>query len=333
MPSKKSSFRWQVDPYRTISELQDNYTEFMVFAWRKDVEEIAPAAEAWMKANAPWTDRTPTEKKKDRSKYAQTHHARAGLKVRIIYDRGDELRYQEGMIEAARHDTRLLRQLNKELRNQEAMQREALNTQYAEVERRKLMDERNRRERTQDTSLVGLKNRSIATTNRGKSKEYKMVPEHLSAVSAFKKGFEKTRVPIATLHFHGDNELSYFIWLEVGMGGRYSIIGPALAYWGNFVTTKLKRNANLRQYRDGIISKALASQRFKKVRGGFTYESVYERTVRSYTDSGMDYNPFDDRRRTRRSENQRGYKKRGRTVESDVGNVYSYGPKKQSKRR
>lgn len=52
------SFQWQVTPTRTFGELTDAY----IAAIRNGVRQLAlrraPEIEAWMKANAPWTDRT-----------------------------------------------------------------------------------------------------------------------------------------------------------------------------------------------------------------------------------------------------------------------------------
>lgn len=51
-------FKWIVAPNQTIPQMAEQYTKTVFLTGRRVVEQRAPEAEAWMKANHPWTNRT-----------------------------------------------------------------------------------------------------------------------------------------------------------------------------------------------------------------------------------------------------------------------------------
>lgn len=55
------------------------------------------------------------------------------------------------------------------------------------------------------------------------------------------------RGPIAEVHFeHGDRRrIPYAIWLEIAHGGKYSILAPAVSYWGAKMMSDIQRIINL----------------------------------------------------------------------------------------
>lgn len=52
------SFQWEVPPDRAFDELASWYTDAIRSAILQLAQQRAPQIEAWMKANARWTDRT-----------------------------------------------------------------------------------------------------------------------------------------------------------------------------------------------------------------------------------------------------------------------------------
>ena len=52
------SFTWQVTPEQAFTELVDAYENEIHNAIKQIADRYAPDIEAWMKSNAPWTDRT-----------------------------------------------------------------------------------------------------------------------------------------------------------------------------------------------------------------------------------------------------------------------------------
>lgn len=51
-------FKWEVPPEKAFAELYDEYARQIYRAIQRLAKRYAPEIEAWMKANAVWTDRT-----------------------------------------------------------------------------------------------------------------------------------------------------------------------------------------------------------------------------------------------------------------------------------
>lgn len=49
---------WDVEPDVALGELADEYIRLIHAGVRQIIQRYQPEVEAWMKANAPWTDRT-----------------------------------------------------------------------------------------------------------------------------------------------------------------------------------------------------------------------------------------------------------------------------------
>lgn len=56
--AKTSGFKWDVAPNQAFPQLVENYTKAIFVSGRRVAEQRAKDGEEWMKANAPWTDRT-----------------------------------------------------------------------------------------------------------------------------------------------------------------------------------------------------------------------------------------------------------------------------------
>lgn len=74
------------------------------------------------------------------------------------------------------------------------------------------------------------------------------LPKSQSALGAVEKEIAATRIPLVDLKFSQTSRLRYTIWLEIGMGGRFSIIAPAISHWGKKLMNDVKRIANLQQF-------------------------------------------------------------------------------------
>lgn len=81
-----SSFRWENTPTDAFTQLFDGYDQYIHNGVKQIADYFAPQIEAWMKQNAPWTDRTGNAR--------QTLHAEvvqvAGEMVAITFDHGME---------------------------------------------------------------------------------------------------------------------------------------------------------------------------------------------------------------------------------------------------
>jgi hypothetical protein len=53
-----SKFMWDIDPQTAWGNLWDDYVARVIGAIHALMDSYAPRIEAWMKENAPWTDRT-----------------------------------------------------------------------------------------------------------------------------------------------------------------------------------------------------------------------------------------------------------------------------------
>lgn len=51
-------FKWDVPPTAVFPQMADQYTKTIFLSGRRVAESRAKEAEAWMKANHPWTNRT-----------------------------------------------------------------------------------------------------------------------------------------------------------------------------------------------------------------------------------------------------------------------------------
>lgn len=184
---------WDVEPYRTLTEMRENYTRALYLAGRNVARKIADEAEAWMKENAPWQDRP----RKKRKRW-ENPGARAGLRVWV----GDEPRTRKGRREAQLYRESL------DLRDEQSLQ---------------MINE--------------------LRLSRGQQPR-KTLPGQFSAVRA-EKLKARNLPPIVRLEFTHRQDLRYAIWLEVGMGGRFSIIAPAIDRYGPKLMRDLQSIANL----------------------------------------------------------------------------------------
>jgi hypothetical protein len=239
-------FQWDVQPYQFLSELRAQYTRTTILATRGKAREMAAEAEAWMKENAPWQDRSVQErvnalyKKKSFTNRPVAPDniymkgARAGLKAYVVAERSESALYAAGMAEARNADALLLDDLN------------AVRKEKREAAERKARASR----QTTQGKLDAARRARKMPTNRRLSK----VPVGQSAVKGFEKAWNGMRSPVCDVKFSHEEELDYAIWLEIANGGRYGIISRALYYWQPKFFREVKRIANLVQYRDSIMA-------------------------------------------------------------------------------
>lgn len=279
------------------------------------MEQVSKEAEKWMKENAQWRDRVPGTKKDNpkgtkgyaKNKYDRTHHARQGLTVTITSKRQDELDFASGLGEAESKDLILLGKINAQRKKDWLAEQEILANKIAAKAGKK------KSESSGPTSLTKR------TKTDFQDMMFNKVPANLSNVKAYEKEFERTRIPIATLRFRQDPRISYSVWLEVAMGGRFSIIAPAVAYWYPKTQQRVKNNLNLIQYRNASFRSDVLGNIARVDESLFDEQGSFAEAVRTYEGTswkgeGKKYLPFDERRKTRRSANQRTYDIHGRPV-------------------
>jgi hypothetical protein len=299
------SYQWAVQAYRTIDELRKNYTQFSLVVSRKAMDEVAAEATAWMRANAPWRDRPDDIKAKQApSQYEKTHHARQELEA-VAVDNPENVKalseFQARLGAAKKIDTARLKAENERLRRQHI---ENL--------------------RAQEEEYFTKHGESLDTISHSRTKEQasyqklKILPPEQSAALAYQQNNQPNIIPIGSLvlRYRNPKDLTYAIWLEVGMGGRYSIIAPAIAYWYPKTVGKVKQMLNLVQYRNLSITEQETDilQRLAFPESYFAQASARNARGRSVPE----YRPYGTPERlTKRSANKRTYRKHGRVTYSD----------------
>lgn len=279
MPSKKSSswhsFKWDVQPYRWLYELRDAYTRGVAFTTKKGAEEMAAEATAWMKSNAPWKD--------------DTGVARDSLLAFV--EEGPQMATvmapdPVGFAKAKSMDAQLLSQLNTE-RQAEALSR-SMATAERTIEKFNLSGEeaREMRERVRGTRVIPMAS----------------VPAEHSHVAAFRRA-EASRasqaqaqssflVKIIFTYNLSQEDYPYIIWLEIANGGRFSILGPAYAYWSKKWLIRLKRIANLKNFQ-GTFDVPSAPEMLTNAAGVFARHAEQgRRDASGNLKSDLAYEPF-----------------------------------------
>lgn len=233
-------FRWNVQPYRFLTELRDQYTQAVTTATRGKSEQMAKEAKQWMKDNAPWRDRSEEERAYLISKgrlAANAPHAREGLNVFVVSSTNQiNPAFADLMAQAKNQDAMTLDEINAvSLRKREAARsREILMKEQGDV--------------------AGARALRRATKKQKQYKKQSRVPAGRSAVRALERKKQGFYSPLVDVKFTHDRDLKYTIWLEVANQGRFSIIDRALEYWRPKFMTEIKRIANLNQYRDSLLS-------------------------------------------------------------------------------
>lgn len=209
------SVTWDVNPYEKISQLVAAYTNATVISTVNSSEKVAKEAEAWMKKNAIWRDRTIQQRKivwywaKSRNLQPQRFvkpdftGARENLKAFVVTDHRELESRRADIRKAIKADQRTLKNINWERSKEGKAPRSKLySTQSAEAEVRKL---------------------------------------HRSLKS-----------PIAEVVFTHDPKVPYAIWLEIAFNGRYAIIPKTIAHWEPKLLNRIRSNLNLVQFRDQV---------------------------------------------------------------------------------
>ncbi len=240
-------FTWQVQPYRWLYELREQYTTSVMLASRTKAYDYARQAEAWMKEKAPWQDRTMGEriaarakskakalsKGKTRGARIYMPGARAGLRVRV-QNTAEEEGFKQGMAAAIKEDKNILRQINAE--------RLAQRNAFAAYHRTRL-DEEIITRKFYEKELAKLDTRY---------KKLQSVPKGKSAQVRFLRQNKSGRLPVVYLKFSHHPDVGYGIWLEIANNGRFAIIAPAVNYWGNKFMNEVNSLLNLKQYQ-GLV--------------------------------------------------------------------------------
>jgi hypothetical protein len=225
-------FQWSVEPYRWLYELREEYTRSVTLASRSKAYEYAEKAEAWMKQNAPWKDRTLGERMRKGVDYLPG--ARAGLRVRVD-NKQEESEYKTGMAAAIKEDKRQLKILNATSERQ-----------------RNILASYDKERLTQGLITQGQYQANIAKYDRTFARR-DALPKNKSAVVAFEKATRSNRLPVVYLKFSHHPRVTYAVWLEIAKGGRYAIVGPATEYWGQKFLNEINSLVQLKQYRDRIV--------------------------------------------------------------------------------
>lgn len=264
-------FVWNVQPYQTLKELRDNYLNFVITATRKDARSLAEEAEEWMRQNAPWQDR-PDDVRTAHER--REGHAREGLRVTVVGGREEETEDKRQLGIAEKDDAKLLKELNESRRSQYL-------SALTGIQRAKKAGK-----------ISGIQDLSFpARMQLGKlGKPMKKLPRSQSNVARVEK-LQAQRFPLVQVNFRQNPRLRYTIFLELGMGGRYAIIGPALDYWGPRFMRNVQRIANLKQYQSANLRGEVVdiqeiidqSGRIEQAAEGYEFVSSYGQPYRPHT--------------------------------------------------
>lgn len=307
---------WNVQPYQRISELQEEYTRGVFLATNKKAEEMAAQVTVWMKTTAPWTDRT--------------EKARKGLTAFV--DRTEKStdisQEEEGMADAKAKDEVTLQNLNQGRRdlkdhyerlrlawsNADAVQQ--LEEKVAAANKRTgsapLMAGMDALERQYDEHAASDRRsharareleRKLKTQKR--FKRLSRVPKGQSAVTAFKKELAGMKVPLFTVRFQHNRDVTYAIWLEIAHEGRFNIIARTVDHWSSKFMAEVKRIANLKQYRDRIVLGAASTPEQRFADNAAAYEKDRGEPYRPWTRerqrarvvANRRYNPEEEKKR------------------------------------
>lgn len=278
---------WNVQPYRWLFELRQEYAQFTLATSRTEVDKLAAEAEEWMKQHAPWKDRTQEERDKARSRPGFPS-ARSQLRVRVLYDAQEQAAYKAGYSQAARQDAQTIERVNREMYSR-ALQNIVAEKGAIGVPR------------TQTQRKAFVKQYEGQTISR--------LPKSQSAMHAFQQQWRKTRIPFVELKFeHGRADIiPYGIWLEIANQGRYNIIKRSLDHWGPILMRRLQRIANLKQFRSRGVPEVYRGQRESM---SMSQEEKFTRyAVQQERLSGTPYKPFTRQVRQTKA-NRREYRRR-----------------------
>lgn len=283
-------FQWSQEPYRWLYQVAEHYTSAVITAGRKKAYEHAKEAEDWMKANAPWTDRTEIERqiasyadqrlKRKRHSVPMPFGARKGLTARVTSEAKANSDYERGLrqakaAEAALHSARA---------DQRAKTIQGLSETIL--------------------SRVGTGEGKITQSRannliRDLKANYPLVhiSKRESPVAQFEKAWRSDQIPVVEVTFRHHPRIWYARYLELANGGRYSIIDKTVDRYARKFFAEVKRLANLKQYRDRIAMgpEVSSGQVFAGVAGE---ESA---------DTGRAYEPWSEAKRQRRSERRKYY--------------------------
>lgn len=298
-------FAWNVQPYRFLNELQEHYTQTVILATRNSSERLAKQAKAWMKQNAPWTDKDIYRGRGENKVLVhKAGTARAGLMVFVRNPEGESKAYKAGMARATNQDAQLLDQMNRDVRNRrdkaksrlgdlENSHQEAAFFEYRDEQKAlgKLLPESKRgylegrlaEARADDASAP--RRASRLRYNLKTQKQYKRVrnvPKGKSAVAAFKRGHLSQRTPVVSVVFAHDEDLSYPIWLEIARGGRFGIISKAIEHWTPKFMGEIRKIATLKQYRENLAISSALNPETTSPEDQFAAHVKQQRTYRRY---------------------------------------------------
>lgn len=264
-------FVWNVQPYQTLKELRDNYLNFVITATRKDARSLAVEAEEWMRQNAPWKDRPDDQ----RTAHEQREgHAREGLRVTVIGGKEEEEEDKRQLGIAKKDDAKLLKELNESRRDKYLATLTGV------------------QQRVKAGEITGIKDLGFSERMGiyRLGKRMTKLPKSRSNVARVEK-LQAQRFPLVQVNFRQNPRLRYTIFLELGMGGRYAIIGPALDYWGPKFMLNVQRIANLKQYQsvnlrgEAVDIQEIIDQsgRLEQAAEGYEFVSSYGQPYRPHT--------------------------------------------------
>jgi len=242
-----AEFKMDKHPYRYLQELREAYAQKFVEVMNDDLDELREEMETWMKANAPWQDRTQEERrlasKSKREMYRRG--ARQELKVKIINRESivtdTEFRTSKNYLAAIKSDEETLNRLNQE-------------QEFKKYQRMQKTTTRSQRLRVSEMF-----------------KPLSQLPKSKSLVSYLERQFRsnKAKSPLATIWFgHREHNVRYGIWLEIANQGRWGIIKPTRDRFMPKLMQRVQRLANLVQYHHEVpaTNKRTELERFERVK-------------------------------------------------------------------
>lgn len=270
MANTEPGFEWNVQPYRWLYQMRNQYTQMVVLAGRKKAYQQAREAQEWMKRNAPWTDRTEEQRERQNAPYPPG--ARAGLRVNVVGEDGVLQAFNEGMKKMQKLD-------DKTFRSAVAAREKAVKP-YAE----RLEKAFKLKQITKETRVEGYRriNERYPEVRRPSGRN--------TAAATFEREWKSEHLPIVEIRFSHHPSVTYAIWLEVARGGRYGIISRAMDVWGKKFLNEFKRIANLKQYRERLAFGPEISPQQQ-------YDAIAAEESRK---KGRPYEPFTPEKKARR---------------------------------
>jgi hypothetical protein len=264
------SFQWNVQPYAWKKDLVNEYAGAVFYASRARAKKYAVEAQAWMKQNAPWNDRSAKVRARlvKRGVLAASNvPARIGLHVTV--DDSEEKAYNKGRAELTSDAiAQAESDYKRAVRQAENDYRQANTVGYEQTLERLLPKVESGMFTIEEARIIAERRSTTSTVivPQSVTKGVKKSKPNFTGRNDFDKEYRSQRMPVVSLTFGYGKNVPYAVFLEIANGGRYAIIGPATERYADKFFNDVRRIANLKQFRDRIIfgEQTTPEQRFEE---------------------------------------------------------------------